>query len=165
MGAIDNFIGFLKNPSEPPFVLLLISSLALLLALVALWRIRTLMRPLARIRTASENPVEILPAILRAVEDAGQKIDQVAENVNRLFGETRTFIKHVGLVRYDALEEIAGKQSYTLCLLDDRQNGILISYLTFKNSTRSHAVAVRNGQPSRELGEEETRAMREALSG
>ena len=82
----------------------------------------------------------------------------------RSIAESRACVRYVGLVRFDAFGDIGGQQSYSVCLLDAEKNGVLLTYLTGRNSTRSYAVPIAGGGTSRELSDEEKRALREALS-
>jgi hypothetical protein len=48
-------------------------------------------------------------------------------------------------------------------MLDDLRNGVLITSLVGREFSRSYAVEVKDGQPSRKLGDEETAALQKAL--
>jgi hypothetical protein len=71
--------------------------------------------------------------------------------------------KYMGIVRYNAFEGVAGQQSYSLCILDENKTGILISNLVGTNFSRGYAVDIKNGEPSRPLGDEEGAAVKEAM--
>jgi len=77
--------------------------------------------------------------------------------------EGRTHFKRMGIVRYNAFDGVAGQQSYSLAVLDDNQTGILISNLVGTNFTRGYAVDIKNGEPSRPLGDEEKAAVEAAI--
>jgi hypothetical protein len=70
----------------------------------------------------------------------------------------------VGLVRYDAFEDVGGQQSFSLAMLDALQNGIILTSVYSRSDVRVYAKAVRQGQPSHPLSEEEQQALRNALS-
>jgi hypothetical protein len=48
-------------------------------------------------------------------------------------------------------------------MLNEHKDGVLITYLFNQKSPRSYAVTIDKGVPSRELSDEETRAMDGAL--
>lgn len=131
---------------------------------VALGRFRAAVRPFSRIRPSSDDPGQLLPAVLRLAEDSDAKLESMAARLDNHIEESRRFIKYAGLVRYDAFEDIGGQQSFSMCLLDDRKNGVLVTYLTGKSSTRSYAVAIENGEAPRKLSDEEARVLDEAVS-
>jgi hypothetical protein len=137
---------------------------AFLMVLVARSTLRALTRPLRSMGHSSAELNLAIPAIAKVVENNQLRIEGVTRGLDELREKSRRFFQHTGLVRYDAFEDVGGQQSYSLCLLDGDKNGILLTYLTGRNSTRSYTVSVKSGVPSRKLSDEETRALDEALS-
>jgi hypothetical protein len=70
-----------------------------------------------------------------------------------------------GLVRYDAYNEMSGRQSTSIALLDSRGSGIVISSIHHRDQARLYAKQVVSGRAELELSPEEEEAMRAALSG
>lgn len=126
--------------------------------------VRSLTRPLRSFGDSSAEPGRSIPAIAKAVEHNGLQIEALIRGIEELRDNSRSFLQYKGLVRYDAFEDIGGQQSYSLCLLDGNKDGILITYLTGRNSTRSYTVMIQGGVASRKLSDEESRAMDEALA-
>ena len=139
-----------------------IVSLVMTIALQA--KMKSVLRPFSRVKSESQDPAVILPAVLRTVEDAEDAVTAVADRLDRHLKHSSSFFRHVGLVRYDAFDDIGGQQSYSLCLLDGERNGILLTYLTSKNATRAYAVSIEDARAPRKLSAEETRAIEDALS-
>jgi hypothetical protein len=126
--------------------------------------LRTLVRPLKSIGHPSADPARTIPAIAKAVENDQLRIEGLTRNLEELVDKSRFFFQYTGLVRYDAFGDIGGQQSYSLTLLDGNKSGIILTYLTGRNSTRSYTVAVSWGIPSRKLSDEEASSMDEALA-
>lgn len=131
---------------------------SLSIGLLVLRRIGTMSRRFAWSTSADSN-TDTLPALLSSVESSLRRIGDLEAALKALASETRTHFKHVGLVRYDAFEGVAGQQSYSLCLLDDRRNGVLITNLIGSNFNRGYAVEIHGGEASRKLGDEERQAV------
>ena len=70
-----------------------------------------------------------------------------------------------GLVRYDAYNEMSGRQSTSIALLDSRGSGIVISSIHHRDQARLYAKQVVGGRAELELSPEEEEAMRAALAG
>ena len=70
----------------------------------------------------------------------------------------------MGLVRYDAFEDVGGQQSFSLAMLDAQQNGVVLTGVYSRSDVRVYAKAIRQGQPSHPLSEEELQAVQTALS-
>lgn len=74
-------------------------------------------------------------------------------------------VQKVGLVRFNAFNDIGGEQSFALVLLDANRNGVAISSLYGRQDSRLYAKGIINGEGERPLSDEERRAMEAALSG
>ena len=73
-------------------------------------------------------------------------------------------LAHRALVRYDAYNELSGRQSMSIALLDDEQSGIVLSCIHHRDQARVYAKQMQAGQPELELSPEEAEAVRLALS-
>jgi hypothetical protein len=137
---------------------------ALVVAVLALLRAKTLTRPFSWLSGQWDGELDSLPALLRTVEKNAKDVEEVREAVTRIVEENRSHFKRVGLVRYDAFDGVAGQQSYSLCLLDDNKNGIVLSNLVGREFSRSYAVEIADGEAPRKLGSEEGQALELALN-
>jgi hypothetical protein len=70
-----------------------------------------------------------------------------------------------GLVRYDAYNEMSGRQSTSIALLDSRGSGIVLSSIHHRDQARLYAKQIVNGRGQLELSPEEEEAVRVALAG
>jgi hypothetical protein len=155
---INNFAGVIAVAAA------LFGITAFVFALATRSTLRTLVRPLKSIGHPSADPARTIPAIAKAVENDQLRIEGLTRNLDELIDKSRFFFQYTGLVRYDAFGDIGGQQSYSLTLLDGNKSGIILTYLTGRNSTRSYTVAVSGGIPSRKLSDEEASSMDEALA-
>lgn len=74
-------------------------------------------------------------------------------------------VAHTALVRYDAYNEMSGRQSTSIALLDTRGTGIVISSIHHRDQARLYAKQVVEGRGQLELSPEELEAVRSALAG
>jgi hypothetical protein len=74
-------------------------------------------------------------------------------------------LRNVGMVSYDALNEMSGQLSFSLALLDSRGDGVVLSSINGRAETRTYAKTVVAGRGGQELSPEETRAVRSAQLG
>ena len=68
-----------------------------------------------------------------------------------------------GLVRFDAYNEMSGRQSSSIALLDTTGSGIVLTSIHHRDQARVYAKQVRDGRSEIELAPEEREAMRIAL--
>jgi hypothetical protein len=71
-------------------------------------------------------------------------------------------LSHLGLVRFDAFDDTGGGQSFALALLDEDGDGLILTSLHSRQSTRLYVKGVRRGVPDSPVSGEEVRAMQQA---
>ncbi|HEY8638375.1 MAG TPA: DUF4446 family protein [Solirubrobacteraceae bacterium] len=100
---------------------------------------------------------------LRAyVEEVALRLDgRLGTAEDRLDGA----IAYRGLVRYDAYNELSGRQSTSIALLDTMKSGIVLSSIHHRDQARLYAKQVRDGKAEIGLSPEEEEAVRLALAG
>ena len=104
---------------------------------------------------------EAFDALREWVEEVGTRLDsRLATAEDRLDGA----IAYRGLLRYDAYNEMSGRQSTSIALLDATRSGIVLSSIHHRDQARLYAKQVRDGQAELELSPEEAEAMRLALA-
>jgi hypothetical protein len=163
-GAVNSItLVFSENLGFVLIFLAVIAVAALIIAVINFARLRSLTGPFSWI-SGGDNTVDSLPALLGSVERLDHDVDVIKDEIEAMKVEGKRHFKRIGLVRYDAFDSLAGQQSYSLCLLDDNKNGVLISGLVGKDFSRSYAIEIAAGQASRKLGEEEANALKEALN-
>ena len=86
--------------------------------------------------------------------------ERLAEVEARLDGA----IAYRALVRFDAYNELSGRQSTSIALLDAHGSGIVITSIHHRDQARVYAKQVFEGRGELELAPEEEEAVRVALS-
>jgi hypothetical protein len=95
-------------------------------------------------------------------------IDVVTRLEARLDGDEKRLdhaIAHRAIVRYDAYNEMSGRQSTSIALLDDGRSGIILSSIHHRDQARLYAKQVVEGAGTVPLSPEEEEALRAALAG
>jgi hypothetical protein len=72
-------------------------------------------------------------------------------------------VRRVGLLRYDAFEDVGGRLSFSCALLDEQGNGVVLTSINGRQETRVYAKPVSGGASSHNLSMEEEEAIRRAL--
>ena len=72
-------------------------------------------------------------------------------------------ITHSAVIRYDAYNEMSGRQSSSIALLDDHRNGVVLSSILHREQARLYAKPVRSGRSELDLSPEEQAAVDTAL--
>lgn len=124
-----------------------LSILALLLAAVALV---VALRNGAAARSATAG--DDLPA-----DAAGLRREVAA-----LRAEAVGALRHLAVVRYDAFDEMGGRLSWSLALLDDAGDGVVLTSIRGRNEARTYAKSVAAWSSDQELSPEEGEAVAHA---
>lgn len=94
-----------------------------------------------------------------------QQVQELQEKVRVLENKLMSSKRHLGLVRYDAFEDVGGNQSFTLAIYDDKGNGAILNSLVGRADCRVFCKPLQNGKSERALSEEEEQAILDAVSG
>jgi hypothetical protein len=145
-------------------------------AFVALVASAVLYRQLRRVRAEQQavlgeertdlvSHAAALDASFRAlhdyVSDVAARLDaRVGVAEGRLDGA----IAHWGLIRYDAYNEMSGRQSTSIALLDSSRSGVVLSSIHHRDQARLYAKQVSEGKGELRLSPEEEEALRLAMS-
>ena len=72
-------------------------------------------------------------------------------------------VQRVGLVRFDAFEDLGGMLSFAVAMLDQTGSGVVFSSINGRNETRIYAKPIEHGASRINLSGEEEEAIRRAL--
>jgi hypothetical protein len=147
-------------------------------AVLALIGVLTLAVRLRRVRGAQsavlgphgrEDLVTHAAALQDAFADLHDRVEEVADGLEaRMAGAEAKLegaIAFRALVRYDAYGELSGHQSASLALLDRERNGVVLSSITHRDTSRLYCKSVVDGRGEHLLSPEEDEAVRRALAG
>lgn len=81
------------------------------------------------------------------------------QEVAALQAEGRAALRHVAVVRYDAFPDMGGHQSWSVALLDDAGDGLVLSSIHARSEARTYAKAIGGWVAEQELSPEESKAV------
>lgn len=164
MDAFDSNVGIVALAAAGVAVLAL---LACLFLAIRLRRVRNDQRLV--LGEKRSDLVEHAAELARRVEtmkgalasETGRLSRRLDEAERRLTGS----ISKTAVLRYDAFNETSGRQSSTVALLDEHDNGVIVSAITQREQARVYAKPVVAGRSVLELSPEEREAMEQARRG
>jgi len=113
---------------------------------------------LQRQKREPENIAEVLKE-LRSLRKSLAEIVQAQEALQK---EDQLHLKKIGFLRYNPFSGVGSDQSFSLVLLDDQNNGILITSLFSREGNRVYAKTIEKGVSGYPLSEEEKEALKQA---
>jgi hypothetical protein len=85
--------------------------------------------------------------------------DQVTAEIQTLQLDAATALRHVAVVRYDAFGDMGGHLSWSLALLDDGGDGVVLTSIHGRSDSRTYAKNVTGWSASQPLSPEEAEAI------
>jgi hypothetical protein len=95
--------------------------------------------------------------LLKSDEDTKNKVQMVLDHLDATY-------QKVGLVKYDAFNEMGGKLSFSLALLNRKNDGFIINAMHSREGCYTYIKEIINGNSIILLGEEEKEALEMALN-
>lgn len=85
-------------------------------------------------------------------------------NISTIFDTLKICFQKFGLVKYDALDEMGGKLSCALCMLNDKNDGFIINIVHSREGCYNYMKEIIDGNSIIGLSDEEAEALEKALS-
>ena len=162
MTELNDFLSHRENAN-----LLLMSCLALCLVMLILVILllvgqRKQKRRLdSLLRGQGELTIEdAINSCLNRVEEMTSKAENIEMAVGILQAQIPECIRDVRLARYDAFEDVGGKQSFSLALLDQMGSGLILTGVHSRSDMRLYAKTVIEGTSTHNLIKEEVDLLR-----
>jgi predicted PurR-regulated permease PerM len=76
---------------------------------------------------------------------------------------SRQTIQKVSVIRFNPFNEIGGNQSFVIALLDNKNNGFVISSLFVNEGSRVYSKTIKAGKSDHKLSREEVEAVNKAI--
>jgi hypothetical protein len=105
---------------------------------------------------------DVLVQHLESVHDMGHDVDELIARTAFLESSARHHFARQGLVRFNPFPDTGGNQSFVLALLDESDDGVIISSLHSRTGTRIYAKGVVGGKADTTLSAEEEEAIDDA---
>ncbi|HEX5087531.1 MAG TPA: DUF4446 family protein [Nocardioides sp.] len=102
------------------------------------------------------------PAPRGDVDAVPEDVVGLRQEVAALRAEAKGALRHLGLVRYDAFGDVGGRQSWSLALVDDDGNGVVLTAIHGRSEARSYAKSIVDWRSEQPMSPEEQDAVASA---
>lgn len=96
-----------------------------------------------------------------------ERLEQAAKTLNgrdqRQQLQIEAGVRRVGLVRYDAFDDVGGRLSFSCAMLDEHGTGVVLTSINGRQDTRVYAKPVAAGTSTYNLSSEEDEAIAQAM--
>lgn len=90
-------------------------------------------------------------------------IEKNKKDIHMLYHKLEGAFQKVGIVKYDAFNQMGGKLSFSLALLDEENNGFILNSVHSTDGCYSYTKEIKNGLCDISLGNEEKEALDMAM--
>jgi len=103
-----------------------------------------------------------LRGVLNKVRGLEEKVEKILEEIEKMKKEQRFSVQKVGIIRFNPFSEVGGDQSFSVALLNEGDDGMVITSLYSRQENRVYGKPIKNGQSEYTLSEEEKQAIEKA---
>lgn len=107
---------------------------------------------------------EDLETYMYRVEKVEKQNNEILNYVKTLDEDLTRCIQKVGMVRYNAFKDTGSDLSFTLALLDEHNDGVVLNGIYSREMSNIYAKPVKNGTSTYTMSDEEKQAVQKAMS-
>lgn len=111
----------------------------------------------------AESLEDVIRKRFEQVDDLIEANEENKEQIECLYKNMRMAYQKMGLVKYDAFNESGGKLSFSLAMLDERNNGYIINAMHTREGCYTYIKEIIDGNSIIVLSKEEKDALNMAL--
>ncbi|SFD19159.1 DUF4446 family protein [Clostridium uliginosum] len=112
--------------------------------------------------TNSRNLEEMLTEKLDSIEEAKEISKKALEECSRVDIKIKQCIQKVAIMRYKAFEDVGSDLSFSIAILDDNNDGLILTGIYGRQESTTYAKPVDKGISRYDLSEEELYVLSEA---
>ena len=114
--------------------------------------------------TNNKNLEGMLEEYLQKVEKIELNSTDAVSKFNKLDENLKNCIQKVGVVRYKAFEDVGSDLSFSIALLDEKNDGVMLTGIYGRMESTTYAKPIDKGISRYDLSEEELQALSEAMN-
>ncbi len=120
------------------------------------------MRKAYEVLQGSGRSDDFVTAVGRHIAETAALRDEVGRvrgHLTELGSDLADALRHVAVVRYDAFPDMGGRLSFSVALLDDAGDGLVLTSINGRSETRTYAKGIKAGKSEHSLSPEESQAL------
>ncbi len=153
---------------DPGIILIVMAGVILLLLVMLVVNLVKTSKLKKKYRTFMEGQdgrslEQIIRDTYEKYDEVSKKVEINADNIERIKENMKLTYQKMGVVKYDAFNEMGGKLSFSLALLDKENNGFIINSMHSREGCYTYIKEIVKGESYIVLADEEREALNEAL--
>lgn len=102
---------------------------------------------------------ENIKEILSSFKELESKIEKLETEINAIKEKSKSAVQGIGIVRFNPFPEVGGNQSFSLALIDGKNNGVVITGYYSREGSSVYSKKIENGLSEHPLSNEEKEAI------
>ena len=98
------------------------------------------------------------------IEFLKNSVSSNKKEIRLIYRRLKTTYQKLGIVKYDAFNQMGGQLSFALALLDENNDGLILTGIFGRNESTTYAKPVDKGISRYDLSEEELDVLNEAIN-
>ena len=90
-------------------------------------------------------------------------VEKNKKDIRTLYSKFESSFQKIGIIKYDAFNQMGGKLSFSIALLDENNNGFILNSVHSAEGCYTYTKEIKNGNCKISLGEEEEKALKIAM--
>ncbi|KAB3531880.1 DUF4446 family protein [Alkaliphilus pronyensis] len=109
--------------------------------------------------TSNKNIEGILHENMDKIEEVNKELDRLKNKANILDNRLSFCIQKIGIIRYSAFNDTGSDLSFSIALLDNNDDGIIMTGIHGRSESITYAKPIKEGKSSYSLSIEEIQAL------
>lgn len=110
------------------------------------------------------NLEEMMKNYIKKVKEVETKNEEIISFCKVLDENMKKCTQKIGIVRYNAFKDTGSDLSFSLAILDDYNNGVVLNGIYARDSSNIYAKPIENGESKYVLSNEEKEAINRAIN-
>lgn len=110
-------------------------------------------------KTKGQDIYSLINGYLLKMRKISQENQTIIDEFKKLQENYAGCVQKVALIRYNPFKDIGGDQSFSLALLDKKDNGVVLTSILSREGNRAYAKNISKGKSEHKLSLEEEKAI------
>lgn len=163
---MDTVLGLLRSDLTI-FIMLIAIVLLLVLYIISVANLSKLRKSYSKFMSKlgnGNNIEEIMKEYIKKVDTVQAKNEEIISFCKVLDENLKKCTQKIGIVRYNAFKDTGSDLSFSLAILDDYNNGVVLNGIYARDCSNIYAKPIENGASKYVLSEEEKEAINRAIN-
>lgn len=161
---ISQYLGF-----DSDYIIIGLSAIVFMLLILTIVNVAQMrkLKKRYRIFMSGKNAKTLEDTLLKSLDQMDSLMESNAANHRKIKALSQNMehtYQKMGLIKYDAFQEMGGKLSFSLAMLDMRNNGFIINAMHTREGCYTYMKEIIDGNSVIVLSEEEQEALNRAMS-